>query len=203
MSGEIEPILAVVVPKLGDVGRDCLQGSGGFIPDEEVGPTCQVAEDLGDPRYLVLPRDSGQGESPPVKELAESIAADIHLVLAKQFSLDPFHPVFGVFGENRFDLSFERGVFVSQSLLGIYGDVIGTLGDPQESADPVNPKELLSNLVSRKLDYFPLGESGKSRKFFMRESSTSLWPTSCSSLETLFCRLAFSVSGWVEKILAP
>ena len=64
-----------------------------------------------------------------------------------------------MFSENGFDLCFEGEVLDSHPLFGVNGDVIGTLRDPKEGADPINSKQSLANLVSPKLDYFPLGES--------------------------------------------
>ena len=64
-----------------------------------------------------------------------------------------------MFSENGFDLCFEGGIFISHPLFGVNGDVIGTLRDPEELADPVDSKKSSTNLVSPKLDYFPLGDS--------------------------------------------
>lgn len=60
MSGEIESVFAVVIPKLSDVSRDCLEWLRGLAADEEISTACQIAEDLRDPRYFVLPRDPGE-----------------------------------------------------------------------------------------------------------------------------------------------
>ena len=45
-----------------------------------------------------------------------------------------------MFSENGFDLCFEGGIFISHPLFGVNGDVIGTLRDPKELADPIDSK---------------------------------------------------------------
>ena len=113
---------------------------GWFVADEEIGAACKIAENFADPRHLALPSDSGEGESPPVEEFPQGVPADIDAIFPQQFGLDPFHPVLRVFGQDGFDLYFEREVLISHSLFRVNGDVIGTLGDPKEITDPVDSK---------------------------------------------------------------
>ena len=131
----------MVVPNLSDIGRDGLEWSGGFVANKEIGATGQVTEDLSDPRDFVLSGDPREGQSPPIEEFPQGISADIDFVFSQQFGLNPLHSVFRVFGEDGLNLSFEAQIFIRHPLFGVNGDVIGTLGDPQESTDPINSKE--------------------------------------------------------------
>ena len=40
MGGEIEPVLAMVIPDLSDVARDCLEGLGWLVADQEISTAC-------------------------------------------------------------------------------------------------------------------------------------------------------------------